>query len=125
MVDFGNILASDLATSDSATDWKEAKLQLTGCSGVSEIDVTINATPNSAEKLYIANDGTAGHLAVQAKMEIPTVMPAYDGITIPVHMVQGESLALIAFDFRIRNDGTGPATAGSVKSVVTLVFTFK
>lgn len=124
-VDFGTIPAADLATSDSATDWKEATVKLTNCTNISEIDIAINATPSSANNLYIANGGTAEHVAVQAKMEVPTVMPVYDGITIPVHMVQGQTVVMTAFDFRIRNDGSGAATTGSVKSVVTLAFTFK
>lgn len=125
LVDFGTLPATDFATSDSATDWQEVKIQLTDCTNVSEYDVTIDATPDSENRLYIANGGTAEHLAVQAKMEIPTVMPAYDGITIPVRLALRETISLTAFDFRIRNNGSGAATAGSVKSVITLVYTFK
>ncbi|NTZ46193.1 type 1 fimbrial protein [Lelliottia aquatilis] len=125
VVDFGTLPITDFTTSDSATDWKEVKINLTECADVSEYDVTINATPDSENNLYIANEGTAEHLAVQAKMEIPTVMPAYDGVTIPVRLALKETISQTAFDFRTRNNGSGAATAGSVKSVITLVYTFK
>lgn len=125
VVDFGTLPTTDFTTSDSATEWKEVKITLTDCKNVNEVDVTINATEDSENHLYIANEGTAEHLAVQAKMELPEVMPAYNGITIPVRLLQRETVVLTAFDFRIRNNGSGAATAGSVKSVVTLVYTFK
>lgn len=125
VVDFGTLPTTDFTTSDSATDWKEVKINLTDCTNVSEYDVTVNATPDSENNLLIANEGTAEHLAVQAKMEIPTVMPAYDGITIPIRLALKETISQTAFDFRIRNNGSGAATAGTVKSVITLVYTFK
>lgn len=121
-VDFGNIKAGELETPDSATEeWIEAKVSLTGCSGVSKYGFTVTAQQDSATPQYLANTGTAEHLAVEAMLGI---IPIENGYYIE-NSLDGNLNADMNFKFRIHNNGTGAATPGSVVSVVTLTFTFR
>lgn len=122
-VDFGNILAGDLATADSATEWKNTVVSLTDCSEVSHYSFTVSATQSTAISRYIANSGTAEHVAVEALATLLGDEPITNGTIISGNLNEQANMNMI-LRFRIHNDGTGPATTGSVVSTITLTYTF-
>ncbi len=123
-VDFGDIMASTLANSGSATGWKMTTVRLSNCTNVTDIAILINATMSTANADYIASTGTAQHVAVNATVG-PAGTTVKDGLTLAGINMAGQSDYSTDFYLQVINDGTGSATAGSVQSAITLTYAFK
>lgn len=124
-IDFGNIQAPSLSTSSDTTEWKDFSLDLSGCTDVTTVWMTF-AGASSPQSGYFANSGTAKNLAIELEMVENKVsaVPLYPGATITPN-ISGQSTASFPFHVRIRNDGNGPATTGSVTTVITVNYVFK
>lgn len=123
-VDFGDIPAGDLATADSTTDWKNTLVELSQCTNVTSVTMTVNAAPSDANPKYIRSTGTAEHVAVEAREGLVSFNDLFNGATIGFDTL-GNPTNKIDLRFRIRNDGTGAATGGTVISTMTLTYIFK
>lgn len=123
-LEFGDIPASDLATSGTTSDWKTARIQLTDCSSVNQLIMTVNFTPDPNDIRYMASTGTAKHVAVENSSDLLDVNHILNGRRTIVPLLGAKSYSE-PFRFRIRNDGTGAATPGTVVSAMTITYEFK
>lgn len=123
-IDFGDIKASDMATSGASTDWKQTIISLTGCADVSQVMMTVQYATAPANTYYMASTGTAKHVAI----DFGETLFFDDHITnntIITLTPDASGKVNDGFHFRIINDGTGAATPGTVIGTLTLTYEFK
>lgn len=122
-VDFNDIQVTELSSASTATEWKTFELNLSDCTDVNSVDMTFTG---AAQGNYFANSGDAKHLAIEMEY-IPVgsnAVPVKPG-TVLSPTLSNQATVAFPFQVRIRNNGTGAATAGSVLSIITVSYTFK
>lgn len=127
-----DIDATTLATTGSASDYEPFKIDFTDCShGISQLSISYTATggDNSAAGMdtYWANIGTATNVNAEIR-DTGTgggnkpANPSSTGSI--VNISPDTNSASESFKVRIRNNGVGAATTGTVIVNFTLVFTY-
>ncbi|ENA0608717.1 type 1 fimbrial protein [Enterobacter bugandensis] len=123
-IDFGDIPVGDLATTLAASEWRTATIHLEDCNEVNLVTMTLNFTPDSHDPLLMASTGTAKNVAVENSDDLQEISHVLNGKAVTVPILAQTSYTK-AFRFRIRNNGAGAATPGTVISVMTITYEFK
>ncbi|MGF6268523.1 minor fimbrial subunit [Lelliottia nimipressuralis] len=123
-LDFGDILVNDMATSLAASEWQTATIHLDDCSEISSVTMTMTFTPDSHDPLLMASSGTAKNVAVENSGELLEISHVLNGKAVTIPMLAQKSYTK-ALRFRIRNNGAGATTSGTVISAMTITYTFK
>lgn len=127
-----DIDATTLATTGSASDYEPFKVDFTDCSqGISKVSIAYTTTgaDNSAAGMdtYWANIGTATNVNAEIRNTATgtgdkPVNPGAQGDIIDISPATNS--ASENFKVRIRNNGVGAATTGTVVVDFTMVFTY-
>ncbi len=123
-VNLGILAVESLANTDSSTPWTNFSVGLIHCdAGLRTVQMTLNDTAANTTPGYFTNTGTATNLLVE-------IASADDSTTISNNVMKaynlnGAASFNIVLKTRLKNSGHGPATPGTVGSMVTMSLEYK
>lgn len=121
-VSLGNMYTSDFSN-NSASVWKDAIINLTGCQNVSSVKAVFSGVVDDVNAEYFKNTatGAASGLAVQlSDKDAPTAV--YKNNSVKTVSVTG---GVAHFNMQVRAIKTGSTvTSGAIQSVITVTYTY-